>query len=183
MWAVADSSPTSLVNENDVALETSLPPFGSRQQWLKYLYCTPGTKTHVFFNFGGMNPAPGSGTAIAGYRDVYGAFNEAAAAVDPMVQNDGPVANGAWSHQGVFTNIEVGVKSQVGSLTCGILKSAFRGLADVSANYNPQNFPVLFQINDGDWGEVGIGYAGYRNRWGSVSSTRIRMGIILAAVR
>ena len=159
----ADVSSNSLVNEADVVLATSLPPSGSSQQWLKYLYCTPGTQTYTFFNFGELNPAPGTGTQIPGYRDVYGAFDQAAAAVDSLVANDGPIANGNWTLQSPDTNIEIGAISHVGTLTYGILKSALVGLTDVSANYNQDNNPVLFQINDGSWGEVGIGYAGYKN--------------------
>ena len=45
-------------------------------------------------------------------------------------------------------------------MTWGILESALMGLADMSLNYNKGNFPLVFQINDGVHGEVGIGVAG-----------------------
>ncbi|KAL6714193.1 hypothetical protein ACLMJK_008688 [Lecanora helva] len=152
-----------LVNPDDTVLTTSLPLSGSSQQWLKYLYCTPNTKTYTFFNIGEMNPAPGTGTATPGYRDVHGAFNIAAATVNVQAQNDGPIENGNWTMQADNTNIEIGVKNAKGTVTYGILASTFSGLADAMLNYNTQNNPIIFQINDGNWGEVGIGYAGYKN--------------------
>lgn len=45
-------------------------------------------------------------------------------------------------------------------VTWGILASALGGLANATYNYDHQNTPLLFQINDGKWGELGIGYAG-----------------------
>lgn len=56
-----------------------------------------------------------------------------------------------------------------GQLTFGILKSALEGLAQfmewgsggVGDGYNKGNAPMVFQISDGQWGEVGMGYVGY----------------------
>ena len=59
------------------------------------------------------------------------------------------------------TNIEIGVQNAVGTMTYGVLQSALIGLKNAASNYNPTNAPMLFQINDGQWGELGIGYAGY----------------------
>jgi hypothetical protein len=61
----------------------------------------------------------------------------------------------AWSHGG-------------GLLTFGILHSALSGLlqymqwgseGDVQG-YNKGNSPIVFQISDGQWGTVGLGYVG-----------------------
>ena len=59
------------------------------------------------------------------------------------------------------TNIEIGVYNSVGTVTYGIMGSALSGLAEAASNYDTDNGPMVFQINDGDWGEVGVGYAGY----------------------
>jgi len=70
----------------------------------------------------------------------------------------------AWSHSG-------------GLLTFGILHSALSGLqqymqwaseGDVQG-YNKGNSPIVFQISDGLWGTVGLGYVGLRGWAGGPS--------------
>lgn len=56
------------------------------------------------------------------------------------------------------TNVKIWVQSQVGKMTYGILHSALTGLA-LAALHNRDDEPMIFQINDAPWGEVGIGYA------------------------
>lgn len=58
--------------------------------------------------------------------------------------------------------------NSVGLLTFGVLKSALLGLLQfmewstfASGGYNKGDGPMVFQINDGQWGEVGMGYVGY----------------------
>lgn len=112
---------------------------------------------------GEMNPAPGINPP--GYRNLYQAFNQAAVKVSDIIAangKDGP--SGFWVSRPPNTNIEIGVtdaKGTKGTMTYGVLQSALSGLAQAAINYNPTNAPMLFQINDGKWGELGIGYAGY----------------------
>ena len=112
-----------------------------------------------------MNPVPGV-MSPPGYHNVYEAFKQATVAINALAQNDGPIAGGAWTLNASDTNIQISVVNQKGKLTYGILGAAFTGLTLASANYNPQENPMIFQINDGQWGEVGIGYAGYLNSVG-----------------
>ena len=50
--------------------------------------------------------------------------------------------------------------SHQGTLTWGILQSSLTGMMEAVSNYDNLNAPVLFEINDGHWGEVGYGVAG-----------------------
>ena len=60
------------------------------------------------------------------------------------------------------TNIQVWVASEKGVLTWGILVAALTGLEQfVVDNYDFGENPIVFQVNDGPGGEVGIGYVGY----------------------
>lgn len=52
------------------------------------------------------------------------------------------------------------MRDNVGKMTYGILEAALTGLLVAVQNYNKGNYPMVFQINDGAWGEVGIGYVG-----------------------
>lgn len=45
-------------------------------------------------------------------------------------------------------------------VTWSVLANALGGLANATYNYNHLYTPLLFQINDGKSGELGIGYAG-----------------------
>lgn len=155
-----------MVNQVDTILSPVFPESGSSQSWLKYLYCTPLTKTYTFFNIAELTPAPGTGTGTPGYRNVWAAFDQAAANITELAQHDGDIPNGAWTTNPPNTNIQIRVQNAKGRLTYGTLGAALTGLATASANYNPQNNPMLFQINDGQWGEVGIGVAGYYNAVG-----------------
>lgn len=59
--------------------------------------------------------------------------------------------------------IEIYVQDSKGTLTYGVLLSALTGLREVADRYvaNDESKSVVFQVNDGEWGEVGIGYVGY----------------------
>lgn len=60
------------------------------------------------------------------------------------------------------TNFQVYAQSSKGILTWGVLVAALKGLGHyVSYFYDLGNYPLVFQINDGQWGEVGIGYVGF----------------------
>ena len=50
--------------------------------------------------------------------------------------------------------------SAVGTLTWGILHASLSGMMEAAMNYNNLNAPMLFQINDYHWGQVGNGMAG-----------------------
>lgn len=58
------------------------------------------------------------------------------------------------------TNVYITVQDSVGKMTWGILGSALSGLANMVQNYDKANAPLVFQINDGEWGEVGLGMVG-----------------------
>lgn len=45
-------------------------------------------------------------------------------------------------------------------MTYGILESALQGLSVAARVYNGGGLPMVFRVNDGGWGEVGVGYAG-----------------------
>ena len=57
------------------------------------------------------------------------------------------------------TNVYMQVQDSKGKMTWGILESALTGLQLAALNYGPTS-PMVFQINDGEWGEVGIGVIG-----------------------
>ena len=110
---------------------------------------------------GQMNPPPGN--TPPGYRNMYEALNQAAASVNTILatNGDGPIAGGEWTIRPPNTNVEIGVKNAKGTMTYGVMHAALSGLATAVTNYNSANDPMLFQINDGAWGEMGLGYAGY----------------------
>lgn len=71
----------------------------------------------------------------------------------------------------VNSNYEVfaGSSTKNGMLTFGSLRSGLAGLLQFmvegenkGGGYNKGNAPIVFQINDGHWGEVGTGYVGYK---------------------
>lgn len=157
----------SIVNQSDIVLGTDLPPSGSNQEYLKYLWCTPGTKTYVYFGFGSV-----TGTRPLPYYNFYEAFVQAEINVanvitdngtDSQITNNSP---GYWTMNPSSTNVELWVQSSVGTMTYGILGAALTGLEEAAVNYNKGNYPMIFQINDGQWGEVGIGYAGLLDAYG-----------------
>ncbi len=58
-------------------------------------------------------------------------------------------------------NVELYVQNhEKERVTYGVLVSAFTGLYQVVTDYNHKNTPIVIQINDGKWGELGIGYVG-----------------------
>lgn len=62
------------------------------------------------------------------------------------------------------TNFQVYAQASKGVLTWSVLVAALTGLGQyVSDYYDYGNNPMVFQINDGQWGEVGIGYVGFIN--------------------
>ncbi|CAF9925789.1 MAG: hypothetical protein HETSPECPRED_005933 [Heterodermia speciosa] len=136
----------------------TLPASGSDQPWEGNLWCTPGTKTYVFFNMGEMIPPPYQ------WRDYKGALHQARDQVKDHLMNnqDGSIPDkGYWSTQPAGTNIKISVINAKGQLTYGILGSALTGLSQfIDVGYNHDRNPIVFQVNDGAWGEVGIGYVG-----------------------
>ena len=133
----------------------------STEPWEGNLWCTPGTKTYVFFNLGQMIPRPYQ------WRDYRGALHQAVAQVKEYLTNNGDgwiPDKGYWSTQPAGTNIKISVINAKGQLTYGILGSALTGLSQfVDVGYDHNGNPIVFQVNDGEWGEVGIGYVGMVN--------------------
>ena len=144
-----------------------LPESGSNQPWFKYLWCVPGTRTYLFLNNGRLEPPPLT------YRDVNRAVAQATfqAQSNLTQHSDGPITaqyNGymtpdfSWYLTAPGTNIRVHVQPSKGILTWGILVSAMTGLGQyVNEDYDFGDNPIVFQISDGQWGEVGIGYVGF----------------------
>ena len=80
-------------------------------------------------------------------------------------QQDIAVPDGGFTVDPAGTNVQVHMEnSNKGKLTWGIVNSALIGLWQFLSVYGTgssnQN-PIVFQVNDGQWGEVGIGYAGF----------------------
>ena len=60
-----------------------------------------------------------------------------------------------------LTNFQVYAQSNGGRLTRGVLVAALLGLRQYADDYDYLNKqPIVFQINDGESGEVGIGFVG-----------------------
>lgn len=82
------------------------------------------------------------------------------------------------------SNYAVFAQSSVGTLTFGILHSALEGLREFMSigqsgqgeAYNKGNNPIVFQINDGQWGEVGIGYVGWLGYQGQDCVVAVQQG-------
>ena len=67
-----------------------------------------------------------------------------------------------WYTTPPATNFQVYAQSSKGVLTWGVLAAAMTGLGQyVNDTYDFGDYPIVFQINDGQWGEVGIGYVGF----------------------
>jgi len=132
---------------------------GSSEDWMKYLWCTTNTTTYTFFGIGMMTPAP----PASHHYDVNGALFSAVHTVSTYLQSnkDGPIAGGNWTVSPPGTNIEIFVQNSVGGMTYGILDSALSGLAEMASAFAHHQTTIVFQINDGKWGEVGIGYVGF----------------------
>lgn len=67
---------------------------------------------------------------------------------------------GSYNLQPPNTNVYIKVQDSVGKMTWGILGAALSGLANMVQNFDKINAPMVFQINDGEWGEVGVGLVG-----------------------
>ena len=129
----------------------------STEPWLGYLWCTPGTLTYTFFTPGELAPPPLT------WRDPARALHQAVAQVQDYLSSnpDGPISDGFWGTQPAGLNIKIGVRSSKGETTYGILGSALTGLSQFQdLGYNSAKLPLVFQVNDGVWGEVGRGYVG-----------------------
>lgn len=132
----------------------SFPSSGSSQGWFRYLMCTPNTRTYTFFNMGRMDIAPPY------YHSVSSAFIEAKREVTNYLASnpDGPITNGSWSITPQYNSIEIYVQNSKGIMTYGVLETALSGLtAWMLRGYNTRQWPIVFQINDGETGEMGIG--------------------------
>lgn len=132
---------------------------GSKDDWMEYLWCTPNTTTYTFFSIGMMTPGPPS----AQKYDVNGALSSAITTVSIYLQSnkDGPIAGGNWTVSPPGSNVEIYVQNSVGRMTYGILQSAMSGLTEMASAFIHHQTTIVFQINDGKWGEVGIGYVGF----------------------
>ena len=127
------------------------------EQWFGQLWCTPGTTTYTFFNMGEIIPP------ALQYTNYGGALQSA---IDQLKGiPDGHIPDrGYWTVQPPGTNLKISViNSKQGQWTYGILSSVLSGLLQfVDAGYHDGN-PIVFQGNDGQWGEIGIGYVGMVN--------------------
>ena len=123
----------------------------------------------MFFSNGRLIPPP------TVYHDVLGALKGGLADVqstiaahgDGMIQSRPEDANmgvyGEWYIAPPNTNMMVQASNaNMQRLTYGILGAALTGLIQyVEAGYDNSNNPLVFQINDGRWGEVATGSVGY----------------------
>ncbi|KAL8828363.1 MAG: hypothetical protein Q9191_002633, partial [Dirinaria sp. TL-2023a] len=160
-----------MVNASDVVATdpNNRPASGSNEAWMEYLWCTPGTETYTFFSNGRLIPPPIT------YHNVLGALNGGLADVQSTIaaHGDGPIQSrpedammgtyGVWYINPPGTQMMVQAESaNMERLTYGILGAALTGLIQyVEAGYDNSNNPLVFQINDGRWGEVGTGFVGY----------------------
>ena len=145
-----------------------LPPSGSDQPWFSYLWCTPGTSTYTFFSNGRLVPPPLT------YRNIQAALNEAITDILGTIdkKGDGPILAsevdaklgifGVWYTSPAATNFMIQAQGSKEGLTYSVLAAALTGLKQyVDAGYDKSRDPIVFQINDGDRGEVGTGFVGY----------------------
>lgn len=58
------------------------------------------------------------------------------------------------------TNTWLSMHNNRGRLTFGVMGAALTGLTTVAERFNKANYPMTFQIYDGDWGMVGSGFLG-----------------------
>lgn len=123
---------------------------------MKYLWCSVDTQTYTFFNFGDVSAAPEQ------YYNVYEGLNQAVVNAHTHVQGwgDGGLVLGSYSLRPPNTTVYVNVQDSVGKMTWGIMGAALSGLANMVQNFDKMNAPLVFQINDGQHGEVGVGLVG-----------------------
>lgn len=138
-------------------LTTPLPLSGSAEPFMDYVWCTPKTKTYTFFGVGTVNPQP-----YQSY-DTTGALAQAVNTLISYLKHnlDGPLDGGQWTVSPPTTGIEIYVQNSKGTMTYGVLLSALTGLSQVAETYVREKKTMVFQINDGKWGELGIGYVGF----------------------
>lgn len=133
---------------------------GSSEHWMDYLWCTNGTKTYTFFGVGVMTPGQPAGYAY----NVAGAMAAAQAATAEYLTSheDGPIEGGNWTMSPPGTDVEIYIQNSKATMTYGIMDSALKGLLEVATHFMNKQTTMVFQINDDHWGEVGIGYAGFK---------------------
>lgn len=130
---------------------------------MEYLWCVPNTKTYIFFGIGQL-------TTLAPLPREYfvrDAFSYAIADLEYYLQGhpDGHIEAGKYQASSLNTNVDIYVQNSKGKMTYGILKSALAGLKDVVDAYMESNSKTMvFQISDGEYGEVGIGYVGFHTK-------------------
>ena len=70
--------------------------------------------------------------------------------------------SGVWYSGPNGDSFMVHAASRKGILTYSVLKASLTGLLQyVDAGFDKSRDPILFQINDGSRGQVGIGFVGY----------------------
>lgn len=116
----------------------------------------------MFFQLPEMTPPPLDDYSVAQ------AFNMTQTSFSN--QADQTVPEGSFTVNPAGTNVQVHMENsgKNGQLTWGIVESALSGLGAWATEYNNACNagygacnPIVFQVNDGQWGEVGIGYAAY----------------------
>ena len=139
------------------ALPQTLPQTGASTQPWQYLWCTPGTKTYTFFASYPLTPPP------LDYINFAAALN--ASGNSYANQADIDVPDGSFTNDPAGTNVQVHMENaKGGKLTWGIANSALAGLWQFSSVYavgSQRQNPIAFEVNDGQWGEIAIGYAGF----------------------
>ena len=121
------------------------------------MWCTPGTYTYVFFGSWYLTPPPND------YINFVDAINQTGSSYSN--QADIHIPDGSFTVDPAGTNVQVHMEnSHKNELTWGIVNSALIGLwqfLSVYATGQKNQNPIVFQVNDGKWGEVGIGYAAF----------------------
>ena len=138
-------------------LPDALPQTGSNERGMAYMWCTPGTETFVFFSQLYLTPPP------VDYYYFSAAVN--ASQAQYAGQTDEPIPDNEFTSDPVGSNVQVHMEGAAkGTLTWGIANSALTGLQQFYENYSDEqinNFPLIFQVNDGAWGEIAIGYVAF----------------------
>lgn len=136
------------------------PETGSSKPEFKYMWCQPGTSTYIFFYYPETSPPP------TDWYDINTAFNKTHEYAS--IQKDLRIVDGGLTVNPTGTFMQIHMENyNDGEFTWGIAGSALLGLTYLTKNYpgNCNNVPngacgpMIFQVNDGDWGEIGIGYA------------------------
>ena len=124
---------------------------------MQFMWCTPGTNTYTFFGQFALTPPPLDNVNFAAAINMTGSSY--------ANQADIEVPDGSFTVDPAGTNAQVHMEnSNNNKLTWGIVNSALIGLGQFLSVYNTGSayeYPLVFQVNDGNWGEVGIGYAAF----------------------